>query len=120
MGRKLDLIKRIVSEHPVTDPRGAMLAIDKVLASKNPNPEKKPAPLLSLVVEQVGPSKIAVAIKHNKLKLEPKHLDMVVESIGSFAADTFGTPDVTTLTELLKQFEADARKATGINPNKEH
>jgi hypothetical protein len=87
MGRKLDLIKRIVSEHPVTDPRGALLAIEKVFASKL---AKKPAPLLSLVVEQVGPSKIAVAIKHNKLKLEPKHLDMVVESLGSFAADTFG------------------------------
>ena len=36
------LIKRIVKDHPVTDPRGAMLAIEMTLAQKNLTKKQKP------------------------------------------------------------------------------
>ena len=39
---KLKQIKRIVKDHPVTDPRGAMLAIEMTLAQKNPERKVRP------------------------------------------------------------------------------
>jgi len=87
MSRKLDLIKRIVAEHPVSDPNGALQAICDVLASKNPKPDN----LLTLTVDQISPDKVAVSIKFNRKKLQGKHIDMVHSSIDQFADDTFGS-----------------------------
>ena len=39
---KLKQIKRIVKDHPVTDPRGAMFAIEMTLAQKNPERKVRP------------------------------------------------------------------------------
>ena len=39
---KLKQIKQIVKTHPVTDPRGALIAIEMTLAQKNPTKKQKP------------------------------------------------------------------------------
>jgi len=39
---KLKQIKQIVKDHPVTDPRGALLAIEMTLAQKNPERKVRP------------------------------------------------------------------------------
>lgn len=129
MSRKLDLIKRILIDHPVTDPRGALMAIEKVLATKNPKPDN----LLTLRLNQADSGRYQVAIKFNRKKLQGKHINVINNSIDRFAEDTFGPPCedcnpikemvkgdrvATTVGELLKQFEADARNATRIDPKK--
>lgn len=123
MSRKLDLIKRIVQEHPVTDPRGAMEAIENVLDSKNPNPVKKPKPLLTLRLEQLANNTVAVAIKCDKDNIKPKHIDMLHSSIDTCAADICSADNTacasdpalpstaTMLRDLFKHFEAKAASA---------
>lgn len=39
---KLKQIKRIIKDHPVTDPRGAMLAIETVVEQENPERKVRP------------------------------------------------------------------------------
>lgn len=138
MSRKLNLIKRIVAKYPVSDPLGAMRAIADVLSSKNPNPTKKPANLLTLRLDRIATGKVAIGIKFDRDKLKGRHIDMLHDSIDKFAEDTFGPPcegceecdpmkemvkgdtSASPLGELFRQFEAEARKTTGIDPKKGH
>jgi len=138
MSRKLDLIKLILTEHPVTDPRGALMAIEKVLATKKVKPKNSPTNLLTLSVDRIATGKVAIGIKFDRDKLKGRHIDMLHDSIDKFAEDTFGPPcegceecdpmkemvkgdtSASPLGEPFRQFEAEARKTTGIDPKKGH
>jgi len=89
MSRKLKEIRRILTEHDVRDPRGALVAIEVALNSKNPNPEKKVKPLITATLTQTGngEGKVEVVTAEG---FEPKHLIALIESLNHFGNEKFG------------------------------
>jgi len=114
MSNKLKEIKRICADHPVTDPRGALLAIDAVLSRKNP--EKKIKPVLTVSVFDHG-NYGYVSLLGDKNKVEPKHLTAAIDTLQSLATKMLvgEEPPVPatnkTIVELFEQFEEEARRA---------
>ena len=124
---RIKQIKRILKEHDVRDPRGALQAIEQVV--KQPKAEKSEAtkPLLQLALVRTGPKNVSVAVQFDKNNLAPRHVVKVIESLEQFGSDIFGgeecnDPDCPVhgkaaatepLSELFKKFEEAA-----LNKNK--
>ena len=89
MSRKLKEIRRILTEHDVRDPRGALGAIEVALNSKNPNPEKKVKPLITATLtensDRTGEVKVVTAEGFTL-----KHLIALIESLNHFGNEKFG------------------------------
>ena len=90
---RINQIKRIVKDHPVTDPRGALLAIEQVLAQKEP----KDGRVISIKVFDVPGSKSAlkcgVEIKFSRSRVEPRHLNAALAGITEFGDNLFGSSE---------------------------
>lgn len=89
MSRKLKEIRRILTEHDVRDPRGALGAIEVALNSKNPNPEKKVKPLIAATLTQTGNGQGEVAVVTAE-GFGPKHLVTLIDTLGEFGNEKFG------------------------------
>ena len=89
MSRKLKEIRRILTEHDVRDPRGALVAIEVALNSKNPNPVKKVKPLITATLTQTGNGQGEVEVVTAE-GFGPKHLIALVESLNHFGNEKFG------------------------------
>ena len=89
MGRKLKEIRSILTEHDVRDPRGALVAVEVALNSKNPNPEKKVKPLITATLTQTGNGEGEVKVITGE-GFEPKHLIALIESLNRFGNEKFG------------------------------
>jgi hypothetical protein len=119
---RIKQIKRILAEHDVRDPRGALQAIATVVEQKKPAAEKPPKPLFNMTLDRVG-NKTTCTIQFDREKLEPGHVVKGIDLLNKFGSDVFGgecdDPDcpvhgenkVTGLDELFKKFEAEAQKA---------
>ena len=72
---RIKQIKRILKDHDARDPRGALLAIEQVVAQKNTNP-RKPVAVIKVFdqPEGKGQLKSQVEIKYSERHLEPRHL----------------------------------------------
>jgi len=89
MSRKLKEIRRILTEHDVRDPRGALGAIEVALNSKNPNPEKKVKPLITATLTQTGNGQGEVEVVTAE-GFGPKPLIALIESLNHFGNEKFG------------------------------
>ena len=89
MSRKLKEIRRILTEHDVRGPRGALVAIEVALNSKNPNPEKKVKPLITATLTQTGNGEGEVEVITAE-GFTPKHLIALIESLNHFGNEKFG------------------------------
>lgn len=117
MSIKLKQIAAILANHDVRDPRGALLAIEKVVAQPKAKKPKAPKPLLQLALVKTGPKTGTVTVKFDRDNLKPSHVVKVIESLEQFGSDTFGDEQcddpncpvhgtgATDLGELFKQFE---------------
>jgi hypothetical protein len=112
MSKKLEAIKRILKEHDVRDPRGALQAIEGVLSTKSEGVK----PILKLEVIDYG-DRGEVHIKSHK-QIEPKHVGLAIDGLRELAVkknkecrECEGKPPVKELLEhLFAQFEADLQK----------
>ncbi len=89
MSRKLKEIRRILTEHDVRDPRGALGAIEVALNSKNPNPEKKVKALITATLTENSDRTGEVKVITGE-GFEPKHLIALIESLNHFGNEKFG------------------------------
>jgi hypothetical protein len=120
---RIKQIKRIIAEHDVRDPRGALFAIEEVLKQKKPKAEAQAKPLFNMTLDRVG-NKTVCTIQFDREKLKPGHVVKAIDLLNEFGSDVFGgecdDPDCpvhgkaaagveTTLGELFKQFEAEAK-----------
>lgn len=126
---RIKQIKRILKEHDVRDPRGALQAIEQVVAQKNIDP-RKPVAVIKVFdqPEGKGQLKSQVEIEYSKRRLEPRHLKGAIIATQACGDDIWGGPDeaqcddpncpvhgtgATDLGELFKKFEEAA-----LNKNK--
>ena len=86
---KLKQIKQIVKTHPVTDPRGALLAIADVFCQKNPT--KKQKPVFSIDVFDHGD--IIEVHLDGVDDVSPCHVRAVRESIKTLVASKVAEED---------------------------
>lgn len=128
---RIKQIKRILKEHDVRDPRGALNAIEQVVKQPKSIPlteADKPAaePLLQLALVRTSPKTVAVTVKFDRDKLTPYHVVKVIESLEQFGSATFdgeqcddpdcpahGKAAVTDLSELFEKFEEAALNKKG-------
>jgi hypothetical protein len=114
MSFKLKEIKRILKEHDVRDPRGCLLAIEKVVFQKNP--EKKIKPVLVLTVTDHD-NHGEVEIKSRK-DIQPRAVALAIDGLRELAnrksaesGECKGCSDLPPVKELLAhlfaQFEAE-------------
>jgi len=85
---KLKQIKDIVRNFDVRDPRGAMVAIDKILKEKSLAP-KQPKPSLSIKVFELAGGEINVSLK-GVVGIDPAVVLAARESIDQFGQQEFG------------------------------
>lgn len=123
---RIKQIKRILKEHDVRDPRGALAAIEQVAFQPKAEKPEQVEPLLTLTMTRTGKNTMEAAVRFDKENLQPRHVTKAIESLQDFGNDVFGEcndPDCpvhgenakpTSLNELFKQFEAEAQKAAGI------
>jgi len=123
---RINQIKRIVKGHPVTDPRGALLAIEAVLDQPKPaDPAKRVVSIK--VFDNPGSSKpmqAKIVVEFSNSRIEPRHLIATIASLQDLGNQLFGAegecddPDcpvhgkgaaTTDLGELFKQLEAEAK-----------
>ena len=83
MSRKLKEIRRILTEHDVRDPRGALVAVEQTLNSKNPNPVKKVKPLITASLTKTGKGQGEVEVLTAE-GFKVKHLIALIESLNHF------------------------------------
>ena len=123
---RIKQIKRILKEHDVRDPRGALQAIADVIAQPKPDPIK---PLLQLQLVRTGEKQATSEVKCDRENLKPTHLGFAIESLNDFGNDLFGACDdpncpvhgtnavagagLVSLGELFKKFEAEALAKKG-------
>lgn len=127
---RIKQIKRILKEHDVRDPRGALNAIEQVVKQPKSIPlteADKPAaePLLQLALVRTGPKTVTVTVKFDRDNLAPRHVVKVIESLEQFGSDTFGGEQcddpncpvhgtgATDLGELFEKFEEAALNKKG-------
>lgn len=121
---RIKQIKRILKEYDVRDPRGALQAIATVVEQKKPEADKPAKPLFNMTLDRKG-NKTVCTIQFDREKLKPGHVVKAIDLLNEFGSDVFGgecdDPDCpvhgkaaagveTTLGELFKQFEAEAKK----------
>ena len=88
---RIKQIKRILKDHDVRDPRGALQAIEQVVAQPKAKKPKAPKPLLQLALVKTGPKTVSVAVQFDKDNLKPRHVVTTIESLEEFGADIFGS-----------------------------
>jgi hypothetical protein len=111
---RIKQIKRILKDGDVRDPRGALAAIEQVLAAKPARTE--PKPVIKLEVIDHG-DRGELRIKSHK-QIEPKHIGLAIDGLRDLAIkktrecnECKGKPPVKELLEtLFAQFEADLQK----------
>ena len=119
MSLKLKEIKRILKEHDVRDPRGALLAIEQVISRKSVTKQ-----VLKLEAIDHG-DRAALHIKSLK-NIEPKHVRLAIDGLreladrkaaqceaGECATCTDRPPVKELLANLFAQFEAEQLKRGG-------
>lgn len=130
---RIKQIKRILKEHDVRDPRGALQAIKQVVAQpKADKPEQVvegDKPLLQMVLVKTGENRLNVMVKFDSKNLKPGHLVKVIDAMKDFGNDTFGSEcddpncpvhgtGATDLGELFEKFEqaaiAEAQKKRNL------
>ena len=126
---RIKQIKRILKEHDVRDPRGALKAIEQVVAQPKAAAEKPTKPLLQLVLTGAGDKMLNLAVKFDPNNLKPDHVVRVINLLQEFSNDTFGgecnDPNcpvhgtgATDLGELFEKFEqaaiAEAQKKRNL------
>lgn len=87
---RIKQIKRIIAEHDVRDPRGALFAIEEVLKQKKPAADKQPPkPLFNMTLDRVG-NKTTCTIQFDREKLKPGHVVKAIDLLQEFGSDVFG------------------------------
>lgn len=124
---RIKQIKRILKDHDVRDPRGALQAIEQVVAQKNTDP-RKPVAVIKVFdqPEGKGSLKSRVEIEYFKHRLEPRHLKAAIIATKASGDDIWGGPDeaqcddpnhpvhgTELLSELFKKFEEAALNKKG-------
>ena len=122
---RIKQIKRILKDHDVRDPRGALQAIEEVLKQKKPAAEKPTKPLINMTLDRVG-NKTTCTIEFDREKLKPGNVVKAIDLLQQFGSDVFGgewdDPDrpvhgenkVGGLDELFEKFEAATLKKGGL------
>src|SRR5574343_306657 len=87
---RIKKIKRIVKDHDVRDPRGALEAIENVLKQAKEPKAKLPDPVLTLTLTRTGKSTLACIIKSDHEVLKPQHILAAMESLDEFGSEKFG------------------------------
>lgn len=91
---KLKQIKQIVKTHPVTDPRGALLAITAVLAQpKEPKDEKQLEQLLKLTLYRTKSGTFGCTIATTPETIEAGHVILAIKSLIEFGNEKYGCND---------------------------
>lgn len=125
-------IKRILKDHDVRDPRGALNAIEQVIELAQHSKQSKPKPVASIRVfdnpVSEKPLKSVVVIDYDDKRIEPRHLIASIRLSRELGDNLFGNPGkkcddpncpvhgkgATNLAELFKKFEeaaiAEAKK----------
>ena len=127
---RIKQIKRILKDHDVRDPRGALKAIEQVVEQpKAEQPTEGNKPLLQMVLVKTGDNKLNVAVKFDNKNLTAGHLAKVIDAMNEFGNDVFGSecddPDcpvhgtgATDLGKLFEKFEqaaiAEAQKKRNL------
>ena len=124
---RIKQIKRILKDHDVRDPRGALQAIEQVVKQKSTDP-RKPVAVIKVFdqPEGKGQLKSQVEIGYSKRRLEPRHLKGAIIATQACGDDIWGGPDeeqggdpncpvygTEALSELLKKFEEAALNKKG-------
>jgi hypothetical protein len=111
MSLKLKEIKRILKEHDVRDPRGALQAIEGVINTERGYPK----PIFKLEVIDHG-DRGECRYKSGK-DIEPKHLGLAIDTIRDLAVkkakergDECKPPIKELLEHLFEKFEAELQK----------
>ena len=86
MSNKLEQIKRILKEYPVTDPRGAMLAIEVVIETKPLHKKAKPVLRVDVFDKGTGVMDVIMFGSGPEENLEPKYVGAVIKAMKSYAA----------------------------------
>jgi len=86
---KLKQIKQIVKTHPVTDPRGALLAIVAVLAQKKPKDETQLEQLLKLTLYRTKSGTFGCTIATTPETIEAGHVILAIKSLQEFGSERF-------------------------------
>lgn len=87
---RIKQIKQIVKDHPVTDPRGALAAIEQVLAQPKEPKDKGPTPILQLSLVRTNSAVLGCVIKTDPEQLQPKHVTVAIESLIEFGNEKYG------------------------------
>ena len=135
---RIKQIKRILKNADVRDPRGALQAIAAVIVQSKPEKaaDQQVQPTKPAVTIRVfndprsdGPLGCGVEIAFSRRSIEPRHLKAAMIAAQQLGDKLYADgeqcddPDcpvhgvksgITTLDELFKQFEADAKKASEI------
>ena len=133
---RIKQIKRILKDADVRDPRGALQGIAAVIAQPKPEKAEPAKPAVTIRVfndpRSDGPLGSGVEIAFSRRSVEPRHLKAAMIAAQKLGDKLFadgeqcddpdcpvhgvksGIAAMTTLDELFKQFEADAKKATDI------
>ena len=121
---RIQQIKRVLKEADVRDPRGALIAIEQIVKTKNP--EKKIEPAIKLEVIDHG-ERGELRIRTIK-KLEAKHIGLAIDGLRDVAAEKLreriegdagcegcgaASPVKELLSNLFAQFEAEIAKKGG-------
>lgn len=80
-------IKRILKEHDVRDPRGALQAIEQVVAQPK---AEKPATVLTLSLIRTGSKTMECIIKTDPEQLLPRHVVAAQDILQQFGEEKFG------------------------------
>ena len=88
---RLKQIKKIVKEHDVRDPRGALAAIEQVLAQPKEAKDKGPTPILKLSLVRTNSAVLGCVIKTDPEQLQPKHVTVAIESLIEFGNEKYGS-----------------------------
>ena len=87
---RLKQIKKIVKKHDVRDPRGALAAIEQVLAQPKEPKDKGPTPILQLSLVRTNSAVLGCVIKTDPEQLQPKHVTVAIESLIEFGTEKYG------------------------------
>lgn len=121
---RIKQIKRILKEHDVRDPRGALQAIEQVVSQPKAEKPETTKPLLQMALIKTSPETLEIAVQFDRDNLQPRHLVKAIESLNEFGNDVFGgecdDPNCPVhgnaaaagpLSELFKKFEEAALAA---------
>lgn len=90
MSKKLAEIKRILRDHPVTDPRGALDAIEGAIKTKSPVKKVRPLLVAKLTANAEGTGGEIEVIVSRKQQFVPNHLRTLIMGLNEFGNERFG------------------------------